>query len=314
MISIILPCYNVEKYVERCFFSCKVQTYKNFELIFVNDASTDQTLEKIKQLETLDKRVRVIDLKNNVGTFHARKVGYIASVGSYILFLDPDDEIYPDFLEVMQNELIESSAEMVFSKLDVKPKNIYGSDISLPDKYTGDNVFEKCIINIKNIPKGNPGKFYKRYLIDKIYQNLSFIENRFVYAEDVVFFFAAILNVNKISSVNERKYIYHVNHSSITQSRNLEKINYNINQINMAISYLEILAKNKSDIVKKSSIILCESLRYDKLSLERFICILNDEKLDYIYKSIEMLKIKIYWRNVIKIIIFALSFSKIKMK
>lgn len=312
-ISVILPCFNVEQYLERCFASCISQTYHNFELIFVNDASTDTTLDKLRGLSIRDERVKVIDLKVNVGTFHARKIGYENSIGDYIFFLDPDDEITPDFLELMLNESIKKKADIIFCKLDVRPNKIYRTEIQIPKESEGNSIFENCVLNLKHIPKGNPGKFYKKSVVENVYHILRFIKKRFVYAEDVVFFFAALLSSQKISSVNEKKYIYYLNSSSITQSRNIDKIRYNIEQLEMAIKSLKVLSKDRSDIVKRTSEVLVDSLSYDKKSLERSIFVYSKNNYGYFCKTIEMLSIKIYWKNLVKLFIFFISFSNIKL-
>lgn len=313
MISIIIPCFNVEKYLERCFVSCIAQTYQDFELIFVNDASKDRTLDKLKEFECRDKRVKVIDLKNNVGTFHARKTGYEASAGDYIFFLDPDDEIAPDFLELMFNQSIEKSADMIFCKLDIRPSKVYRTEIQVPKESEGDEVFENCIFNLNVIPKGNPGKFYKKSVVENAFNRLKFIDNRFVYAEDVVFFFAALLSAYKIASINKKIYIYYLNNSSITRSRDIDKIKYNIEQLVMAIKSLKNISKEGSAIVKKSSEVLINSLNYDKKSMERSIFAYSRNNSEYFLKTIEMLSIKICWRNLVKLFIFLISFSKVKM-
>lgn len=312
-ISIILPCFNVEQYLERCFSSCIAQNYRGFELIFVNDASTDRTLDKLKDFEHRDKRVKVIDLEINVGTFHARKAGYEASVGDYIFFLDPDDEITPDFLDLMLNESVQKSADMIFCKLDIRPNSIFRAETLVPKECEGDEIFENCILKLNVIPKGCGGKFYKRSLVRNIYNILFFIEDRFVYAEDVVFFFAALLSAHKISAIDKSKYIYYLNNSSITQSSNINKIKYNIDQLKMAIKSLKILSEGRGEIVKKSSEILVNSLNYDKKSLERSIFAYSQNNSGYFFKSIEMLSIKIYWRNLVKFFVFLISFSKIKL-
>ena len=313
MISVILPCFNVERYIERCFASCIAQTYQDFEMIFVNDSSTDGTLNKLREFECRDSRVKVIDLKTNVGTFHARKAGYEASLGDYIFFLDPDDEITSDFLELMLNESIQKNADIIFCKLDIRPNKIYRTEMQVPKESERDKIFENCVLNLKHIPKGNPGKFYKKALVENAYNILKFIEKRFIYAEDVVFFFAALLSANRISSVNESKYIYYLNNSSITQSRNIDKIRYNIEQLDIAIKSLKILSEDRSDIAKRTSEVLVDSLNYDKKSLERSIFVYSKNNYGYFCKTIEMLSIKIYWKNLVKLFIFFISFSNIKL-
>lgn len=314
MISIILPCFNVEKYLERCFASCLAQTYQDFELIFVNDSSEDDTLAKIKDFQIRDSRVKLIDLKINLGTFHARKIGYKSSKGDYIFFLDPDDEIAPDFLRTMLEQMTLKSADMVFCKLDVRPKKIYRADVEVPNDCVKQEILKKTIIDIKFIPKGSGGKLYRKSLVNNIYRSLCFVNTRFVYAEDVVFFFAALINSNIISSVKEKLYFYYINTSSITNSRDINKINNNIDQIKMAINFLEMLAADQNECTKKASAVLINSLLLDKKYLERINCILSRNNIDYLYKTLEIIRFEKGLKNFIRLFVFFISLGSVKLR
>ena len=89
-VSIIIPAYNVEGYINRCLNSVINQTYSNIEIIVVNDGSTDGTLEIIKNYCNLDSRIKLIDITNH-GVNYARKIGFSQATAEYIVFLDADD-------------------------------------------------------------------------------------------------------------------------------------------------------------------------------------------------------------------------------
>ena len=91
-ISFIIPVYNAEKYLYRCIKSIQRQTFKDFEIICVNDGSTDDSLKVLKKIQKTEPRMKIIDQKN--GAMDSRKRGVIESVGQYIWFVDDDDEIY----------------------------------------------------------------------------------------------------------------------------------------------------------------------------------------------------------------------------
>ena len=90
--SIIISAYNIEAYIERAIKSVLEQTFKNFELIIVNDCSKDQTLEKIKKFT--DERITVINNERNVGLGAVRNIGIAKAKGEYIVHLDGDDALY----------------------------------------------------------------------------------------------------------------------------------------------------------------------------------------------------------------------------
>lgn len=91
LVSIIMPAYNAEKYISESIKSVLAQTYRNWELIVVDDCSNDGTINIIKQYQMLDNRIRVIYLKCNAGVANARNVGMELAQGRYIAFLDSDD-------------------------------------------------------------------------------------------------------------------------------------------------------------------------------------------------------------------------------
>ena len=98
MLSVIIPVYNTEAYLKRCLDSVLGQTYKNIEVICVNDGSTDNSLQILKDYEKKDKRVLVID-KENGGVVSARKAGIKAASGEYCTYVDSDDWIEPNMYE-----------------------------------------------------------------------------------------------------------------------------------------------------------------------------------------------------------------------
>lgn len=104
LISVIIPVYNVYDYVGKCIESVINQTYKELEIIVINDGSTDNSLDIIKAYEKKDKRIKVIDKKNG-GLSDARNVGIDASTGKYIMFLDSDDFIDENMIKIMYENL-----------------------------------------------------------------------------------------------------------------------------------------------------------------------------------------------------------------
>ena len=100
-VSVILPCYNVEKYIERCLNSLVQQTMGDIEIICVDDKSTDKTRDIIQQFANADKRIRAIFLDSNHGPGYARNIGMHNANGEYVSFIDPDDYIDTNFYAVL---------------------------------------------------------------------------------------------------------------------------------------------------------------------------------------------------------------------
>lgn len=102
-VSIIIPIYNVEQYLAQCLDSVINQTYKNIEIICVNDCSLDNSFRILDEYSKNDKRIKIINRENNGGLSAARNTGLDNASGKYIYFLDSDDWIDLDYIEKMLN-------------------------------------------------------------------------------------------------------------------------------------------------------------------------------------------------------------------
>lgn len=109
LISVIIPVYNVEKYIESCIESVLNQTYKNIELIIINDGSMDRSLEIIEKYST-NNNVYIVN-KNNSGQSDCRKIGYEMTRGDYVFFMDSDDTLEPDALEIMLSTIMHEDSD-----------------------------------------------------------------------------------------------------------------------------------------------------------------------------------------------------------
>ena len=116
MISIIVPVYNAEKFLTKCLDSIINQTYKNIEIICVDDDSSDKSSKILNEFAEKDKRIKVIH-KANEGVSLARNVGLESAKGNYILFVDSDDWIEQSTCEVAINKIIEENADIIMGKV-----------------------------------------------------------------------------------------------------------------------------------------------------------------------------------------------------
>lgn len=114
MISIIIPIYNTEKYLDQCIQSCLNQTFKDFELILINDASTDSSLHICKKYKKIDSRVHIINKSINEGVDKSRFIGLKSAQGKYILFIDSDDWLEsPNVLSFLYEKAEKTGADYV---------------------------------------------------------------------------------------------------------------------------------------------------------------------------------------------------------
>ena len=222
LISIIVPIYNVEKYLRQCLDSIIAQTYQNFECLLINDGSPDNSADICREYVSKDSRFRYFE-KENGGASSARNLGIECSGGAYITFIDSDDWVDSDYLEVLYRALIEEQADIAIStyKQFNMDDNCYyvhsyqrGYDRkvftnaelvdSLPLLYRYDSTynFVSC-------------KLVSREILKYIRFNLSTS-----YGEDMEFWYKLYLTSRKIVYENKDTYIYRTNNDD---SRHFEE-------------------------------------------------------------------------------------------
>lgn len=219
LISIIVPVYNVEEYLERCINSILNQTYKNWEVIFINDGSIDRSLEILKEYKEKDKRIKIID-KKNAGSGAARNEGIASSRGEYIAFLDSDDWYEKNFLEKLYNNLIENNSDVVMCNPRIRYKDEHIIENINLNIFTRINLLQNPeeILKILEMPV-IWNKIYKKDVIMK--KNIKFPNCSF--AEDVEFLYKVFLNVEKVSKIEEHLYNYYKGDNSLTKKVNKNK-------------------------------------------------------------------------------------------
>ena len=111
MISVILPVYNIEKYIDACMTSLLNQTLQDFELLVVNDGSTDNSGAKCLEWSKKDSRIRLIEQENQ-GLSEARNSGLKVASGEYIAFIDPDDTVEKDYLQTLYENAVKNNAQV----------------------------------------------------------------------------------------------------------------------------------------------------------------------------------------------------------
>ncbi len=169
-ISVIIPAYNAERYIAYCLDSVLKQTFSDFEIICVNDGSKDRTLDILNEYSRKDARVRVVNQENQ-GCGYSRNNGYELAKGDYIYFLDSDDAIHPQFLEVMYYFASTYGADMVCCGMESEPEK-YSKENYSPEKIEfllTYNPLYYCVVKRKYRVYYNPGvKFYRKEFLKDI--------------------------------------------------------------------------------------------------------------------------------------------------
>nr|WP_302305392.1 glycosyltransferase family 2 protein [Ruthenibacterium lactatiformans] len=246
-ISVIVPVYNAEKYLGWCVNSILNQTFRDFELLLVNDGSTDGSLEICNNYAALDSRVRVIT-KENGGVSSARNQGLQEARGEYIQFVDSDDCIQPQMMEVLLETMSTYSADIVFCGIKIV-KIESGVPHPVVD-LTSDCLGKECVYDKKlfwenmmcffwetSIMEGPCNRLYRlRIIQDKA---LRFPEDM-SYGEDCVFNLGYYNHVNTAVFLRE-PYYYYIWHENESLARSYKNglFSNQMRQVEMLLDYVK---------------------------------------------------------------------------
>ncbi len=226
-ISIIVPVYNVEKYLRRCVDSLVTQTYENLEILLIDDGSRDGSLSICREYEKIDSRVRVFH-KENEGLGLTRNYGTARAVGDYITFVDSDDYLVPDAMEVLIKKAWETQADIISANMYYKDKPM---DVFLPERlYDSDEIQRILMVrmmgNSPNILDGfsytSTAKLFKRELFAE--KKLLFPSERELIWEDLAFSVNAFPVCGAIYITHYPIYYYCFNEGSLTHSYKPHKL------------------------------------------------------------------------------------------
>ena len=202
MISIIIPVYNGEKTIKRCVDSIRAQTLVDYELIIVNDGSSDGTAAICDEYLKIDKRISVIH-KTNEGVSSARNIGLDQAKGKWVAFVDSDDWVSNCFLEEIVKDSEDYDLIVEYATFVNHPT---ANDILIPnvtiDELNFDLLFSECYLSWRTSPWG---KLFKRDLIE---QNSIRFQLDMNIGEDAVFLYTYLLFAKRIRINDNRNYYY----------------------------------------------------------------------------------------------------------
>ena len=221
LVSVIVPVYQVEKYIANCINSIINQTYKNIELIIVNDGSTDNSIQIAKDLLNGAKVDYKLINQENKGQGKSRNVGLEHASGEWILFVDSDDLLSTQTIEILIKQAIETNSEIAISNF-ITVNNI-NEIIEKQDKYEAivysSSDLQKDFL-LRKIVILAPGTLYNKSFLDKY--SLKF--NDLKWSEDQEFVWRLLFHINKAVYIDKPLYFYNRHTNSIMNSTKLETI------------------------------------------------------------------------------------------
>lgn len=261
LISVIIPVFNVKDYLTECLESVVNQTYKNLEIIIVDDGSTDGSSEICDNYAKIDNRIRVFHQEKNYGQSVARNKGIDNSKGSIITFIDSDDYIHKQMIEVLYKNLTQYNADISFCDFS---RELIDKEIKnkprLIEKY---NMYE-MLYDRNNPVVGNCAKLYKKFIFDnirypngKIYEDAFIIHRiiekaeKFVFIDDKLYYW----RVRKGSTTEQKYTLKFLDYLDVSHDRMkfMKERNYEYFYIREFYRYINKLKWNYEEIKKNFS-------------------------------------------------------------
>ena len=256
-VSIIVPVYNAEKYIEKCVNSLRNQTLEDIEIILVDDSSTDSSLEICKQMSINDSRIKVIH-KANEGAGLARNTALSTASGEYIGFVDSDDFVELNMFKTLYEKMVQYSSDLVMSGVIFVDGNMFSDKGECTRKtyfekdthFDTEEALKKLRMGIVgSLPEdADDSKYgmsiwknlFKLELIKK--NNLTFQSEREIYSEDALFMIDYISCIKKATGISDAFYNYMRNGESISKSYKKDRFEKSIAFVN------EVEKRFKKDI------------------------------------------------------------------
>lgn len=322
-VSIIVPVYNVENYIERCLNSLVNQTFKDIEIITINDGSTDKSLELLNKYAKEDIRISVIDLGDE-GVSYCRNLGIEKANGKYIMFVDSDDWIDSSMVEVMYKKAEENKLDLVMCSYirefkDHSKEKIFNlpQEIIYKDNEVKNELLRKLVGPVKE-ELSNPemldalgtvwGKLYRADILKE--NKIKFVDLKEIgSAEDTLFNIFTFNYLSKVMFLNKHMYHYwRDNPKSVTSQYNpklkeqrkvfFKYISDFIKENNFEQVFEEALNNRICTSVLGLGLIECS--KNNKISrinkIKNIKKIINEEYVRNAYKNLELKYFSIHWR------------------
>lgn len=217
LVSVIVPVYNTQEFLEQCVDSILIQSHSRIEIILVDDGSTDASGNLCDNYSMMDPRVKVIHQENQ-GVSGARNVGIEVAKGKYVTFIDADDVVTPDHVEVLYSLAIENDCDVSISGVDyVHNINLSARKIDfdpdMTDLIDGPSAAKNMLYQ-KGIDNGPVAKLYSRGLFRKIR-----FDEELAIAEDLDVNYRILMTLDRVAVVQLRTYLYRQRQGSAMRSK-----------------------------------------------------------------------------------------------
>lgn len=253
-VSIIIPVYNSENFLKKCIESLIRQSYKNLEIIIVNDGSQKNCKEIVKEYMKIDNRIKYVEHDKNKGLFKARVTGFENSTGKYIAFLDADDYLSNDYYRELVEKAKETKADIVFSGLVMdfgkNDRKVYNL-CNLPfEELNGEECYNEFYEQegLNFAWHITPNKIYTREIWEKSVIEYKKINKHLVMTEDFAFSNVLFYYAKKITKIDRVAFFYtkHDGASTAINNMTFKKVMKNLEDLTTSFSFVESFLKEKN--------------------------------------------------------------------
>lgn len=215
-VSICVPVYNVEQYIERCIVSIMQQTLHEIEIIVVDDCTPDKSMDIVKNLSKVDSRIKIIKHNENHGLMWARRTAYMEAIGEYITFCDSDDTLPYNALETLYKEAVLHNADIVSGDMSFIHTNGKTQRMDFYLNYGTDNISVYRSLLRKEYGHNLCSKLFRRDLLQKHkYKTYDHAIN----GEDGILFYQVVRNIHNAVHINKVVYHYWQNMESSSNTK-----------------------------------------------------------------------------------------------
>lgn len=243
-ISVIVPIYNAQIYLEKCLNSIISQTYENLEIILVNDGSKDNSLEIIEKYQNQDKRIRVVNQENS-GVSVARNRGIEEATGKYIIFIDATDYIEKNMFEVLAIDLFQNNVDLSmcgYRNVDINGNILYESS-AMDEKYFDAKTFRNNLFK---------KQYYRELICNKLFKLEIIKKNNIRFSEDIY------INENTLFLLDFSKYAFRYSYGNeklynfLSARNRISQVKFNLKKLSVLSSYIRMLEYDlENDILNR---------------------------------------------------------------
>lgn len=279
LISVIIPIYNVSEYLKECLDSILEQSYKNLEIILVDDGSTDGSSEICDEYQLKYSKIKVIHQKNK-GLGLSRNTGLNQAHGKYVIFIDSDDYIGSNNIEHLYTEAISTNVDLViggYTQVDDSHRILFSKREQHRVYAQRDSVNGIMVRMLGNLPEGDDAikpsvwnNLYSMNLIEK--ERLRFVSERELISEDIVWNTSYLAVAKAVSIIDDVDYFYRVNKRSLSRKFNSQRFELSTNFYKFMLRDILVLKLPQEAVLRTTkqyfiNVYTCVSqLRHERLS------------------------------------------------